>query len=95
MELEVLENEECSRDAATTTKATSSKGKLIVAEEIALGRVAWPAIQMFTYSIGGPLFWISFVSSMTLSYFLQALKVWFLGYWASQYTKGAHEPAAR
>lgn len=75
----------------------SQKGKLIVAEEIALGRVAWPAIKLYTESVGGPLFWALFIGGILLSFFLSAFQVWFLGYWASQYTdrESASVPAAR
>ena len=44
-DLEVYDGKEQSDDK-------SSKGKLVVAEEIALGRVAWPAIKLYMGEIG-------------------------------------------
>lgn len=85
-------------DAVATERADNSqKGKLIVAEEIALGRVAWPAIRLYTHSAGGSFFWIAFIGGVYLALILHAFQVWFLGYWASQYTEGdnALVPAAK
>lgn len=82
-------------EAAAAEKST--KGKLIVAEEIALGRVAWPALKLYTGEIGGPLFWTVFLAGLIASHFLSTVRIWFLGYWASQYN--THEsgsvPVAR
>lgn len=48
----------------------TSKGKLIVAEEIALGRVAWPAIKLYIAHFGGPLFWVGFSLRRLCAYLL-------------------------
>lgn len=97
-ELEMQEQTTILDDTVAAEKADDSqKGKLMVAEEIALGRVAWPAIRLYTHSAGGPFFWIAFIGGVYLSFILHAFQVWFLGYWASQYTEGdnASVPAAK
>lgn len=63
----------------------SSKGKLILAEEIALGRVSWKAIKLYTDHFGGAFFWLCSLGGYVLAFGLSASAVWFLGYWASQY----------
>lgn len=84
---EMLENTEASIKEDTTDRTEqSSTGKLIIAEEIALGRVAWPAIKLYTHSVGGLVFWILFLCGVIVSVFLGIFEVWFLGYWASQYS---------
>lgn len=83
------ENLQSSKEAAETKDDTppddSSKGKLIISEEIALGRVSWPAIKLYVFGYGGWFFWIFSLGGYTLSFGLDAFAVWFLGYWASQY----------
>ena len=73
-----------SEDVVAATEK-SSKGKLIVAEEIALGRVARLAVKLYTDTLGGLVFWAVLVSAMIIAYILGVLEVWFLGYWATQY----------
>lgn len=63
----------------------SSKGKLVVAEEIALGRVAWPAVKLYAAEIGGPIFWTLFLAGIIACCVFGTIQIWFLGYWAAQY----------
>ena len=51
-ELALRDMETMSDDGEEQLDDKSSKGKLVVAEEIALGRVAWPAIRLYTGEIG-------------------------------------------
>ena len=69
----------------TNTADDNSEGKLIVAEEIAFGRVAWPAIKLYAENFGGPLFWILAFTGFAFGLCLNAFSVWFLGAWAGQY----------
>lgn len=73
-----------------STTEELSKGKLIAREEIALGRVAWPAIKLYTSNFG--FFWVYSITGYTVAFGLNALSVWFLGYWASQYGKHEQSP---
>ncbi|KIM25975.1 hypothetical protein M408DRAFT_330768, partial [Serendipita vermifera MAFF 305830] len=75
-------------DAPTDAPKKEEKqatGKLIVAEEVALGRVSWPALKLFLTSLGGSLFWISFLSGFLLADLLNVVQTFWLGFWASQY----------
>ncbi|PVG02126.1 hypothetical protein CPB86DRAFT_772767 [Serendipita vermifera] len=68
-----------------------ASGKLIVAEEVALGRVSWPALKMYLTSLGGFVFWITFVGGFFLADLVGALQTFWLGFWASQYE---HHPSS-
>ncbi|TCD69030.1 hypothetical protein EIP91_009093 [Steccherinum ochraceum] len=75
-------------------------GKLVVAEEVAHGRVAWPALKLYLGSLGDKhriFWWVAFVFNMTFSPLLLSLAVWYLGYWASQYQEvpASEVPAAQ
>ena len=67
------------------------KGKLIVAEEIALGRISWPAIRLYAKNYGN-FSWISSLSACIVALGLNAFSLWFLGFWASQYE--SHDPTS-
>ncbi|KAJ6460983.1 P-loop containing nucleoside triphosphate hydrolase protein [Mycena sanguinolenta] len=72
-----------------------SAGKLIVAEEIEIGRVSWDALDMFfsAHSAGNiSLFFTGLVIVMALTALTGRFETWFLGYWAGQYGKGTPVP---
>ncbi|KZS96509.1 P-loop containing nucleoside triphosphate hydrolase protein [Sistotremastrum niveocremeum HHB9708] len=60
-------------------------GKLIVAEEMAVGHVTWASVRLYISSVGGPLFFAVFVLGYTVWVLLEVLGTWFYGYWSSQY----------
>ncbi|CCM06697.1 uncharacterized protein FIBRA_08984 [Fibroporia radiculosa] len=65
-------------------------GKLVVAEEIAVGHVGWPAMKLYLASWGGEhriLYWAAFMSILTITEFTDNVQVWYLGYWAKQYER--------
>ena len=68
-----------------------SNGKLIVAEEKAIGRVKWASLKIFVDGVGGPWIWLA----IFLTYFLcQVTYVYqnaVMGYWTSQYD--IHRPS--
>lgn len=72
---------EGARAKGETIGDDASKGELIVAEEIALGRISWPAIHLYTKNFS----WIFSLSACILSLGLNAFSLWFLGFWASHY----------
>lgn len=75
-------------DPVVPDKLSSQKGsKLIVAEEIALGHVSWRAMKLYLFSLGGPSFWFIFLGSLFFAQAGNSAQSWFLGYWASQYSK--------
>ncbi|EGO28521.1 hypothetical protein SERLADRAFT_354415 [Serpula lacrymans var. lacrymans S7.9] len=94
---EVLkDNEEEQKVSDTEEEAVQRKqdGKLILAEEIAEGRVGRSAFKLYLAGMGGDypaLFWIVFLVTMTSTQFSENAQPWFLGYWASQYD--SHQPS--
>ncbi|EJC98975.1 multidrug resistance-associated ABC transporter [Fomitiporia mediterranea MF3/22] len=83
---------EVRRDEKSTSSGTpGADGKLVQAEEIAVGHVSWESIFFYVTSIGGPLFWISFLLSTLLVRVAEVMRTWFLGYWATQYE--THDPS--
>ncbi|GAW02588.1 P-loop containing nucleoside triphosphate hydrolase protein [Lentinula edodes] len=66
------------------------QGKLIVAEEIQIGNVGWPAVRLLIQGLGGQhviLFVASVFASFLLSESAEIFQTWFLGIWASQYER--------
>ncbi|KAE9405089.1 P-loop containing nucleoside triphosphate hydrolase protein [Gymnopus androsaceus JB14] len=85
-------------EAGDTSKkaADASQGKLIVAEEVQVGNVGWPAIRLLFKGLGGQhvaLFFISFVGCFAASELVELLQTWWLGYWASQYEIHRDDPS--
>ena len=74
--IDLVEAEKTDKNAAV---------KLVMAEEIAMGRVSWPALKLFVLSLGGIVFWASFIACLLISELTLSLSTWFLGYWAWQY----------
>ena len=69
-------------------KANPSDGKLVIAEEIAKGRVTWKSMKLYFSGLGGdyPLMFFSIWISVTfLTDWVNTFQVWFLGYWGSKY----------
>lgn len=66
-------------------EAKKSGGKLIVAEEIAIGRVSFSAIAMFlsAHATGyATLFFAGLITVNLVDNVVVALRAWYLGYWA-------------
>ncbi|KAH8104851.1 hypothetical protein BXZ70DRAFT_1049036 [Cristinia sonorae] len=75
------------KNPVVETKRTED-GKLMVAEEIAVGRVGWREAKLFLSALGGkrwPLWWAVFIYNAVGTPVVETLNVWFLGYWAHQY----------
>ncbi|CAG7846211.1 ATP-binding cassette transporter abc4 Short=ABC transporter abc4; AltName: Full=ATP-energized glutathione S-conjugate pump abc4; AltName: Full=Glutathione S-conjugate-transporting ATPase abc4 [Serendipita indica DSM 11827] len=74
-------------DAPTEAPKAEVKpaGKLIVAEEVALGRVSWPALKMYLTALGNSAFWIVFLGGFFVADLLSVVQTFWLGHWASQY----------
>ncbi|KIJ38938.1 hypothetical protein M422DRAFT_258345 [Sphaerobolus stellatus SS14] len=69
-------------------------GKLIMAEEVAQGHVSWKSIKLFLSALGGnhPItFYTLWILGLVFSDWALLLKLWFLGYWGSQYK--THNPS--
>lgn len=84
IEVEEKEGTDAVNDDAETKDKTAA-GKLIVAEEKAMGHVEWAAIKMFMDAVGGPLTWATMLVFGVLAILGYIFEPWFIGYWASQY----------
>ncbi|KAH9939279.1 uncharacterized protein BXZ73DRAFT_99483 [Epithele typhae] len=74
--------------------ATKADGKLIVAEEIAVGHVSWSALFLYLGSMGGGhaiLFWFTALFMLVLVETMTVLQTYWLGYWSTQYE--GHDPS--
>ena len=78
----------------TKNIGAKSDGKLILAEEVAQGRVTWKALGLYIKGLGGStpaLFLTIFLSGLVLEQVCNMSSVWFLGQWGSQYEH--HNPS--
>ncbi|OCH93740.1 hypothetical protein OBBRIDRAFT_810929 [Obba rivulosa] len=90
-EIKKAENED--KVESDVPARTSSDGKLVVEEEIAMGHVGWAAMKLYLKALGGRypvLFWIGCVGGIFMTNLIITIQVWFLGYWAQQYEE--HDP---
>ena len=78
-------------DSPTEKKASpKGAGKLIAAEEVQLGAVAWKPIKFFFNAMGGDhvtTFFVIWLGASVLEKLMHSVNLWFLGYWSSQYDK--------
>ncbi|KAI0066584.1 hypothetical protein BV25DRAFT_1868241 [Artomyces pyxidatus] len=68
--------------------AKDADGKLVIAEEVALGRVSVDSLRLFLDSVSGSYgasFWIIFFGSMILYSTGMSGQTWWMGHWAEQY----------
>ncbi|KAJ7147409.1 P-loop containing nucleoside triphosphate hydrolase protein [Mycena crocata] len=89
---EILEAAEKEIDAPPPGgEPKKTDGKLIVAEEIAVGHVSWSALSLYFESMGGrnsPLFFPIVISLILATEGVPIFRTWYLGYWASLYGHG-------
>ncbi|KAJ3850966.1 hypothetical protein EV368DRAFT_74841 [Lentinula lateritia] len=89
--IEQIEDEIAGNGEGDGTKSKKSppvegQGKLIVAEEIQIGNVGWPAVRLLIKGLGGEhviLFVASVFASFLLSESAEIFQTWFLGIWAT------------
>ncbi|KAJ7123848.1 P-loop containing nucleoside triphosphate hydrolase protein [Mycena crocata] len=60
-------------------------GKLILAEELQLGKVKWSAVNLYLRGLGGPSFYLVFLGFYVVAEVTQIFETWYLGYFASLY----------
>ncbi|KAJ7436833.1 P-loop containing nucleoside triphosphate hydrolase protein [Mycena latifolia] len=68
---------------------TTAEGKLILAEEMQLGRVKWSAVALYLNGLGGAGFHTIFLGFYVISQLAKVLEIWYLGYFASVYETSA------
>lgn len=83
-----LKAEETGKGDDEMMKQTS--GKLIIAEEKAIGRAELAAFMLYIRGIGGPLVWSIFIIALSAAMLVKVGQTWFVGYWSSQYE--SHSP---
>ncbi|KAE9384990.1 P-loop containing nucleoside triphosphate hydrolase protein [Gymnopus androsaceus JB14] len=94
--IEAVEEEIDGAGDTSKKAADASQGKLIVAEEVQVGNVGWPAIRLLFKGLGGrhvALFFTSFIGCLVVSETVEILQTWWLGYWASQYEIHQDDPS--
>ncbi|KDQ20385.1 hypothetical protein BOTBODRAFT_305749 [Botryobasidium botryosum FD-172 SS1] len=87
---EQLEEQVAAVEGMKKEEAPKPSGKLMTAEEKAIGRVRWSALKLFFMSLGGLGFWLSYGIGIFVCDLITVIQTWFLGYWAKQY----EEPTA-
>lgn len=95
-EIQALQESEDAVEEHNSNKETSAlsngttKGKLIVAEEIQQGHVTWKAMKLFFSSLGGDrsiLFFLLYSTGLLVTDLGIMSQSYFLGYWGSQYVE--------
>lgn len=66
-------------ESKVTDEARFLNGKLVVAEDIALGHVQWPALKLFFSALGGPGFWVFYLVGFVLANMVILLQTYWLG----------------
>ncbi|GJF00392.1 ATP-binding cassette transporter [Phanerochaete sordida] len=82
---EAVELDENADKAGEASTVDPSKGKLVVAEEIALGRVGRSSYKLYLSSVGGIFYWFQYLGAKSITTTSNVLMIWWLGWWASQY----------
>ncbi|KZT36273.1 P-loop containing nucleoside triphosphate hydrolase protein [Sistotremastrum suecicum HHB10207 ss-3] len=75
------------KDSPDTEGDDSRKGKLIAAEDMAVGHVTWASVRLYISSLGGPLFFLMFLFAGAIRTLFNIFIKWFYSYWSSQYEK--------
>ena len=74
---------------SSTGHSSKPDGKLVVAEEIAQGHVTWKSMKLLLSAFGGNynpiLFFVIWLSAISVESLVLTLNLWFLGKWGSQY----------
>ncbi len=79
-----LSKEDRIKDTANTD-AMQKSGKLLVEEEVAIGRIAWKATSLFFHSFGGPLVWATYFGFEIATRSVNIYQKWLMAYWSNQY----------
>ncbi|KAJ1309716.1 hypothetical protein OPQ81_006481 [Rhizoctonia solani] len=72
-------------DKKDDSNAKKPDGKLMVAEEVAVGHVGWPALKLFLLAFGGIWFWAAYMAGFILSDVTAIGQTYWLGVWARAY----------
>ena len=84
-EEEMLREEKTSSEIGPAKEIQS--GKLILAEEKAIGKVEWEAYMLFAKAVGGIFTWLFVFALASVDIINNIVKLWFIGFWSSQYDR--------
>ncbi|KAK7041873.1 hypothetical protein VNI00_008830 [Paramarasmius palmivorus] len=79
---------------------SEADGKLILAEEIQIGRSGWSSVKMYTAALAGDggrpistriLFFLPLTFTLVSSSLGQVVQIWYLGYWSAQFENNPPE----
>ncbi|KAJ7759560.1 P-loop containing nucleoside triphosphate hydrolase protein, partial [Mycena metata] len=85
-DLQVMEQVVDAEPAPAEVKPdTTGDGKLILAEEVKLGRVKWSAVNLYLRGLGGIGFYTFFLGTTVAWQLAGIYETWYLGYFASLY----------
>ena len=73
------------KEGSGVPKDDDIKGKLVVPEEKAIGRVEYAALGLYFGGAGGVLTWAAPVGCFWLGIILDVSRTWYAGFWSSQY----------
>jgi ABC-type multidrug transport system ATPase subunit len=73
------------KEGSDAVEADDGKGKLVVPEEKAIGRVEFAAFALFLRAVGSPFMWAAFIAFFWSATLFTISKTWYVGYWSSQY----------
>ncbi|KAJ7754435.1 multidrug resistance-associated ABC transporter [Mycena metata] len=92
---EIIDAAEKEIDSPAADEPKKKDGKLIIAEEIAIGHVSWKALTLYFKGMGGShtvLFFVVLVLGFVVNQVIEVSQTYYLGYWASQYGQGTPVP---
>ena len=82
----VAEEVEKEVEEEVQTEQGKQSGKLVVAEEKAIGRVEFAALKLFLNAFGGPfIWWATVIIPHCIGVLVTISERRFMGYWSSQY----------
>lgn len=88
--LEAIETEETkeeTKDEPARSQDKATAGKLVVAEEKAMGRMGLASIMLYLKSYGGATAWTITILLLAFTVLSETAQPWFVGIWSSQYEK--------
>lgn len=84
---ELAKEDEAKAEGEVEDKAETKQktGKLVIAEEVAIGRVAWKSMKLYILSFGGLYIWLTFFGLEICVMLVNIYQKWIMGYWSDQY----------
>lgn len=84
-DIEVVEKTEVVDEDKLRTESKRAAGKLVIAEEKAMGRVERAATMLYVNGMGGPSVLAFLLGLVWVKTLVEISTTWFMGHWSSQY----------